>query len=68
MAYTSTACFGPRVNFFSNPHVEFKDKPTGDEETNNALTIKENMVRYASIDPSSLEVWVAVSSVAVRRL
>ena len=67
MSYPSWNCyFAERVNYFSNPDVMVKGKWTGTNTTDNARTIKENMVRYASIDPSSLEFLVAVSSLAVR--
>lgn len=34
-----------RVNYFSNPDVSYLNKATGTATENNALTIKENMVR-----------------------
>ena len=38
-------CVVPRINRFSNPGVEYLDEATGDEDHNNAQTIRENMVR-----------------------
>lgn len=34
----------PRVNYFSNPDVDYLGKPTGDCQNDNARAIEENMV------------------------
>ena len=39
-------CNTPRVNWFSNPDVEYNDQVTGEDDTNCAQTIKDNMVRF----------------------
>lgn len=36
------------MNYFSNPDVEYLDKPTGTGTENNARTIEDNMVRRKS--------------------
>ena len=41
----SYSCGGPRVNYFSNPDVEYLNKPTGTADEDNARAIEENMVR-----------------------
>ena len=45
----SYSCGSPRVNYFSNPDVEYLDKPTGTETENNARAFQDNMVREISL-------------------
>ena len=51
MAYDSLDCIAPRVNVFSNPDVSENDKKTGDDEHNNAQTIRNNKVRLPRSTP-----------------
>ena len=47
MSYRES-CVVPRVNYFSNPDVILYDKPTGQDNADNARTIELNMVRFVS--------------------
>ncbi|CAM9301014.1 unnamed protein product [Laminaria digitata] len=41
----SYSCGSTRVNYFSNPDVEYNGEPTGTSTENNVRAIENNMVR-----------------------
>ena len=45
MSYWNS-CNVPLVNYFSNPDVILYDKPTGQDDADNALMIETTMVRF----------------------
>ena len=46
----SYSCGSPRINYFSNPDVEYLNKPTGTTTEDNARAFKDNMVRERERD------------------
>lgn len=41
--------FLPRINYFSNPDIDYLGLPIGNAESNNARCIKDNMVRLFTL-------------------
>ena len=58
----------PTVNYFSNPEVTYNGIPTGDDDNNNAQTIRDNMVNMITSNPSGLAVSYGVNNSFLRRL
>lgn len=54
MSTTGGGCNVPRINRFSNPHVNYALRPTGSAAEDNARTIRDNVVRFVKSNPHVL--------------